>query len=173
MDEKLFKLIYTFFIGSMLALFVGFGISAFYPAPEDPEYHVTALDTGMRDDLSEKEQLRKEREYEQQWKSYDESLRAYNQNVSIMALLASVVLMMLGTWITRRNSLIANGMVLGGLLTLAYALIRSMYVDDVKYTFAAISVGLLVVLYLGYRQFANSQQPKKKPAKKRVAKKKK
>lgn len=37
-EVQILKLVYTFFLGLLIALFVGFGINTFYPAPDEPEY---------------------------------------------------------------------------------------------------------------------------------------
>lgn len=36
-DNNVMKIVYTFFLGALLALFVGLGIQTFYPGPEMPE----------------------------------------------------------------------------------------------------------------------------------------
>ncbi|QQS18821.1 hypothetical protein IPL68_02020 [Candidatus Saccharibacteria bacterium] len=53
---------------------------------------------------------------------------------------------------------------LGGLFTLIYSIGRGFASQNSKYVFIAITVGLALVIYLGYRRFAHENLPPKKHA---------
>ena len=169
MDKALFQLVYTIFLGLMLALFVGFGVSTFYKGPTAPEYpsYVTEQQPGSNA-KAEKLEREKQRAYEKASAKYEEKSKLYNRNVSIITLASSVVLLGIGLSAGPRNRTIANGFVIGGLLTLGYSIIRSLIAENIEYTFVSVSIGLLVVLYLGYRSFVVAE---KTPAKKKTKKK--
>lgn len=158
MDDKILKIVYTFFLGLILALFVGLGISTFYQAPQPPNdpFSYPAKEMSAPDDtaLIEKQQ----REYE----AYAKKSQEYNRNVSVIALVGAVVLLAVSLAFEKRNTVIANGILLGGVFTLLYSIARGFSSEDNKWTFVAVSVGLLVALYLGYRRFAVTTPAKKK-----------
>jgi hypothetical protein len=58
----------------------------------------------------------------------------------------------------KKVEVISDGVMLGGLFTLLYSLGRGFASQDSKYSFISITVGLMVVLYLGYHRFV---RPKK------------
>lgn len=60
---------------------------------------------------------------------------------------------------TGKEHVINGGIMLGGLFTLFYGLMRGFASQDSKYSFVAVSVGLVIVLFLGYRRFSDKQLP--------------
>ena len=163
-DNKILKIVYTFFLGIILALFVGLGISTFYPAPTAPEYP-RELSSYSKEPTIEQtaEQQKNQQKFDDEQRSYSEKVQPYNRNVSIIALVTAVILVGLSLLFEKFNKVIANGVMLGGLFTLLYSLGRGLASEDTKYTFIAATVGLLIALYLGYRRF--SYDADKKPAK--------
>lgn len=152
MDDKILKIVYTFFLGIILALFVGLGISTFYTGPTMPEYPVTSPEFREPARLDTEAQ----RQYDTQYQEYNEQYQTYHRNVSIISLIAAVVLLVISFLFDARNKVIANGILLGGVFTLIYSIGRGLVSEDSKYTFVAVAISLLIVLYLGYRRFAPS-----------------
>ena len=74
------KLVYTIFIGVLLAIFVGVGIAAFYPEPERPEtpalLELYKLPTDPSRDPTISAQLQKEQE------AFDEVLKTYEEKMN-------------------------------------------------------------------------------------------
>lgn len=132
--------IYTLFLGLILAIFVGFGISAFYKSATSYSY-----ETG--------------------YGAYDSSLGIYNLNVSVIALVASVLLLMIGLIFENYIHAISDGFLLGGLFTLIYSMVRGMTVNDSGLVFIIATVGLVAVLYLGYHKFLRTQSLQSKNGK--------
>ena len=154
MENNILKIIYTFFLGLLLALFVGLGISTFYIAPTAPEYtYSTSSDKPQTDPAY--------RTYNEQSKRYEEDKITYNRNVSMIALASAVMLLIISFGLEKRNKIIANGVLLGGLFTLLYSIGRGFASQDSKYTFIVVSIGLAIVLYLGYRRFSDHPEKKK------------
>lgn len=155
----LLPLLYSFFLGILLALFVGIGVNTFYEAPPSPEYPVE-LQTSK--EFTE-EQRQIERTFEASMREYEETLQPYNRNVSIITLVASVLLLVVSMVFGRHLKVIADGIMMGGLFTLIYSIGRGVASGDTKYMFVTISVGLIVVIFLGYRQFIAHDQPVAEP----------
>lgn len=159
MDDKFLRFVYAFFLGLIIALFVGMGISTFYPAPEMPEYpphSITPADmSGNGTTKVPEEDLQVQREYEEAYKRYDEASQTYHRNVSIISLVSAVIFVILSSLLARKNHVIMNGVMLGGVFVLIYSIGRGIASTDTKYTFIAVSISLLVILYLGYRRFGN------------------
>ncbi len=133
--------IYTLFLGLILTIFVGFGISAFY----EPTTSYT---------------------YEAGYEAYADSLGVYNLNVAVIALVASVLLLMVGLVLESYIHTISDGFLLGGLFTLIYSVTRGMMANDSRCVFIIAAVGLVVVLYLGYHKFLRTQSLQRKNRKK-------
>lgn len=148
------KLIYTLFLGVLLALFIGLGINTFYPGPKAPEYPVELNSTGK--ELTS-EEIAIERSYTKQQRTYEEKNKPYSRNVSIAALIAAVILLTLSLVLEKRLSILADGIMFGGLFTLLYSIIRGFVSEENKYVFVVVTIGLVTVLYLGYHKFIRSQ----------------
>lgn len=151
-DNNVMKIVYTFFLGALLALFVGLGIQTFYPGPEMPE-PTTGVEFVPEGSAPAEEQREEMEEDERQWRLWQEEQQSYSRNVAVVALGASVVLLGLSLVLEKRNRVLTNGVMLGGLFTLLYAIGRSFASSETTMTFVAVSVGLAVVLLLGHRRF--------------------
>lgn len=146
------RYIYTLFLGVILALFVGLGISTFYEGPKQPEYPIV----NTQDKTPTAEQNQADRQYEAAYRAYEKKYQPYSRNVSIIALVAALVLFVIGFLFESRNSIISGGVVLGGLFTMVYSIIRGFVSTDTKYTFVVVTVGVAIALYLGYRNFTRA-----------------
>jgi uncharacterized membrane protein len=155
------KLLYTFLIGIFFAVFVGVGIAAFYPQPKFPE-QPTLLKYSppeITKDTSESAKYKVEAEkFDRAQRKFQEQLQLYNRNVSIIALVASIIIVIASLTLVRTILLIADGLLLGGVLTLIYSVIRGFGTDDNMFRFIVVSVGLLVSLFLGYVKFIKSEK---------------
>ena len=150
------KVIYTFLLGIFLAVFVGVGIAAFYPEPKYPEAPIAIKYGGT--DMSKESQLTPEtkaqiEKYDQEEKAYLVESRKYNRNASIIALIAAIIVVAVSlTWF-KTILVIADGTLLGGVLTLSYSVIRGFGTEDNMFRFIIVSIGLFVSLFLGYVKF--------------------
>jgi hypothetical protein len=155
------KYIYTLFLALLVALFVGLGIDAFYPGPKVPEMPVI-LETEKPgcEDTAELKNVRLE--FNQAQKDYSDQSKPYNRNVSILALVAAIVVLVASLTLLSKIKMIADGILLGGVFTTAYSIIRGLINEDTKFRFLIVTVGLLIALILGYIKFI---QPKEEPEK--------
>jgi len=159
-DNKIIKLVYTFFLGLLLAVFVGVGIDTFYPPPEEPKYQEDYSIQRARQEPT-KEELKKQQEYDKKWEKHQEELKPYNRNVSIVTLLAAFILIAISIIYDKKLKFLSDGVMLGGLFTLFYSIGRGFASSSSSYVFIIVSAGLALVLYLGYRRFVKPQPPKK------------
>jgi heme A synthase len=155
MEDKLLRLVYTFFLGLIIAVFVGMGIATFYESPKPPEYPVQAeaqLNDTKVSPVANAEQVKYERDY----RAYDKVSQVYHRNVSIISMVFAVILLIISFLLERKNSVITNGVMLGGVFVLIYSIGRGIASSDTKYTFIAVSISLAIVIYLGYRRFGHT-----------------
>jgi hypothetical protein len=152
------KYIYTIFLALLVALFVGLGIDAYYPGPKVPEEPVI-LQTEKPgcEDTAELKAARQE--FNQDQKDYADQSRPYNRNVSIFSLAAAIVILIASLTLLSKIKMIADGILLGGVFTTAYSIIRGLMSEDTKFRFLIVTIGLIIALVLGYIKFI---QPKEK-----------
>lgn len=153
------KVIYSFFLGLLLACFVGFGINTFYPAPAAPaEPNFGYVE---KEGLNQAQQA-VQTAYEKDRHNYETNqLNPYNRNVSIIALGASVIFIALSLLLNKWNSTLADSAALGGIFTLIYSLGRAAAANNSGFSFAAVTIGLAMVLLLGYLRFVRQAASKK------------
>jgi hypothetical protein len=158
------KLIYTFFLGVLIAIFVGMGVATFYPEPKYPEYPTT-LQYSTDGELTA-EQKKLERQYTKDTNTYTNKQKSYDRNVSIIILTAAVIILVVSLLIHPKMDVVSDGLLLGGIFTLIYSISRSFSADSPKVSFAVVSVGLVVTIILGYRKFVKPQLTDATPKKK-------
>lgn len=158
------KLIYTLFLALLVALFVGLGISAFYPAPKAPEYPMELQVQDMQKaecNVSVETKALRERNIKAQ-KAYEEESKIYNRNVSIISLVAAIIILVLSLTLLAKINMIADGILLGGVFAAVYSIIRGIMSENTQFRFIIVVVGLAIALTLGYIKFirlkANPQQ---------------
>ncbi len=143
---------YAVFLGILLALFVGVGIAAFYSQPAGPEYPQEQIGYVNKDGLNEQQQ-KIENEFNIKQKAWEEEMKPYNRNVSVVALASAVVFVCIGLIFDKKIRVLADGAMLGGIFTLIYSLGRGFAAEDSKYSFVMVSVSLAIVIALGYLRF--------------------
>ena len=159
------KLVYTIFIGVLLAIFVGVGIAAFYPQPKHPETPLLLKlykpPTEPLSDPTISAQLEEEQKtFDETLKIFMERMAKYNRDVSIISLIAAILILIISLTLFRKILIIADGLLLGGVITLLYSVARVFGSGDDKLRFLVVSVGLVVSLILGYLKFTEPSKNK-------------
>lgn len=154
-DNNVLKLVYTFFLGILLAIFIGVGISTFYPGPKAPEFP-TSLNTYGKDPTLTTDQIAVQKDYDAKMAKFNESQKPYSRNVSIITLVSSVILLSASLLLEKKIRFISDGVLLGGLFTLIYSIGRSFASSDNKYVFIVLSISIVAVVYLGYHKFVRA-----------------
>jgi hypothetical protein len=158
------KYAYVIFIGVLLAAFVGVGIAAFYKAPMYPDTPVRLKYpppySGETPATISAEQRMDQEKAEKDQKIYREKSQEYNKIVSLIALTAAIIVLIISLTVIKQLAVIADGAILGGVLTLIYSIIRGFEAQDDIFRFLVVTVGLLVALTLGYLKFIKPQSGK-------------
>ncbi len=155
-SEMPLKLLYTLLIGIFVAVFIGVGIAAFYPElkyPEPPNSIKYGYSEPEKNEKMSEETKAEIEKYEQEQKTFQINSQVYNRNVSILALIFSIILVIISLTLFKKIYLIADGLLLGGVLTLLYSVIRGFESDSNMFRFIVVSVGLVISLFLGYVKF--------------------
>jgi hypothetical protein len=145
MENKVLKIVFTLFIGVMVALFVGFGIEAFYPAPPYPN----DLEIIYAKEMTEAQQATAQALQT----AYDEAVKLHNQITSIVVTAVAVIIMFVSMFLEKRNITLTNGLLLGGLFTLIYGSGVGFSAGSAMITFITVAVGLAAVIVVGVRRF--------------------
>jgi hypothetical protein len=132
--------IYKVLLSLFLVAFVGVGIAAFYPEPRMPDaliYTGGPLPTELQPVA----------------RAYHDAMARYNRDVSIIAAVAAIAILVLSLTGLRRIAIFSDGFLLGGLLTFVYSILRGFGVEDNMFRFVIVSIGLVIALGLGYIRF--------------------
>ena len=153
----LIKYVYIVFIGILLAAFVGVGIAAFYKGPKPPEYPVELQYPEIKENAymatPSAQRVKLQQEQDSQFKQFRKLDEIYQRNVSIIALIAAVIMLVISLTLLKQIQVIADGLLLGGVITLGYSVIRGFGSNDDMVRFLVVSASLLVTLILGYIKF--------------------
>jgi hypothetical protein len=147
MENKVLKIIFTLFIGVMVALFVGLGIEAFYPSPVYPDI---MWEENMTDEQTAAIQAAEA--------AYQEAVRVRNQIVSIVVTAIAVIIMVASMFLEKRNLTLTNGLLLGGLFSLIYGSTVGFSAGSAMVTFITVGVGLAAVIVVGVRRFSPTRE---------------
>lgn len=156
------KFVYTIFLALLVALFVGLGISAFYPGPKEPQYPI-GLETNEKIGCEETQEQKTIRiEYERATRDFSEKFKSYSRNVSIISLAAAILILIASLTLLAKIKMIADGILLGGVFTTIYSIIRGLMSEDTKFRFLIVTIGLLIALVLGYIKFIKPKEEQEK-----------
>jgi hypothetical protein len=155
------KFIYTLFLGLLVALFIGWGVAAFYPAPQGPEYPlqkepaVFVSDGRSIPTVTETTEQKAERlAYEKASRKFSkETFPRYNKTVSMITMVGAILTMIISLTLLSKIDLLSDGLLLGGVLTELYSIIRGLMAEDTKWGFVTVTIGLIIALLLGYIKF--------------------
>lgn len=145
------RYIYTFFVGLILAIFIGLGVAVFYEAPKAPE---SPNFYGSELTVREKEQ---QKAFDVEQRAWEKERQEYNRNASIIVLSCAIVILIISLLFSEKLGVIADGLLLGGIFTLLYGIGLGMATDNNQYRFAVAAVGLAITLVLGYVKFSRHQ----------------
>lgn len=153
------KLVYTVFLALLVALFWGMGISAFYPAPKMPETPVILEQSYKNpgESLSTTEKAA-QLAFEKEQKDYSEKNKLYSRNVSMVALGLAVLTLVISLLLSTKVPVLSDGLLLGSVFTLAYAIIRGFESEDARFRFVIVTVGLFITVFIGYWKFIKTSK---------------
>jgi len=162
------QLIFSFFLGLLLVVFVGVGVFTFYPGPDSPDdSRQERLEELFREqerifqrsgekELTEAEQNQVDEINEEIDEINDDLMderSVWARNTSIVLITFATVLMIVSLVLPEAMHVISNGTLLGGLFTIVYGTGWSFVGGDSKARFAVVTVALLLTLLFGYIKF--------------------
>lgn len=154
------KHLYAFFLGALIAIFIALGIEAFYPKPLMPEYPI--MTAPLKPDGSQStEDFNRQRAYEIRSREFQKETQNYNKMVSIISIVLAVILVGISVLFVEKILIISDGILLGGIFTLIYAIGRGFGTGNEQFHLIVVGVGLLVALFVGYWKFVKPQKKSK------------
>jgi hypothetical protein len=155
------QIIYMVFLGILIAVFFGLGIDTFYPGPKAPDYPTTLQEREFKSTTApvytDEDQALLDK-YDKDMREYEVSRKSYSRNVSMLSIALAVLALALSLTILVRWEVIANGVLLGGIFTLGYSLIRGLETDDTRFRFFLVTAGVVIALVLGYMKFIKPRE---------------
>jgi hypothetical protein len=147
--------LYTLFLGLLLVLFVGVGIAAFFPAPAMPDSPIVSTGSDVKDPTFQSEADRK---YQEQMRVYEAARKNYDRNVSLLLLGGAIIFVLLGLTTLRNLPIINDSLLLGGVFTLVYSIMRGFGAGDDAFRFMLVTASLAVAVALGYMKLIRPMQ---------------
>lgn len=148
--------IYAVFVGLLIVLFFGLGISAFYNEPKPPSYPEVVFTEGKPNESDEIIM----KKYQDESDKFQTDMALYSRNVSIITIILSITVLFIGLFVINNISIISNGVLIGGIFTLIYSIIRGFMADDIRYRFVVVTIGLIISFALGYIKFVRPNRAK-------------
>lgn len=142
---RFLRVVYAVAIAIVLVLVVMFGVEAFYPSPQYPEYPepIPAYDSPEYEEW--------EQERAEAWDEYEQEVAMYERNIFFVVLPLGVVFAVGGTFVRPRLDIFGAGLILGGIGTMISAI--TPYNLDNMLRFAGIAATLAVLVFVGYKVF--------------------
>jgi hypothetical protein len=141
MTEKSLRVLYSIGLGIIIVLFVGLAIATFYPAPELAPFPAD-MSGAAREAAKDAHKI---------------AMQDHNRDVTVIALISAILILGASIWSEARNTVFAGGFLIGGLLTLLYGLMRGLTSGVTAVAFFSVTVGLVVVIYLGHQRFFSAR----------------
>ena len=129
------QIIYSFFLGLVVLGFVGIGINTFYPEPKPP--------------------------YGDYTEAFQASVQAWALNTSIILLVCATIVMAVSLVRAENLTVISNGLLLGGLFIMIYAVGMSVASDKSVVRFVVIAFALGITIAIGWLKFIRGQHEPK------------
>ncbi|NHB84942.1 hypothetical protein G7085_10885 [Tessaracoccus sp. HDW20] len=128
------QIIFAFFLGLVVVAFVGIGVNTFYPEPDYP-----STEAGQAE-----------------WASVHGHWALVT---GIVLLVCATLLLAVSLLLPGEQAVISNGVLLGGVFTMIYAVAMTFSADTSIARFAMITVALAVTILVGYLRFVRGRRP--------------
>jgi len=164
------RTIFSFFLGLMLAAFVGVGVYTFHSPPEQFDSQIRDLDRrqqAIRDsrppnelEASDRDQIREiNRQRNDLTDAAEKARKPWTRSTSIILMVFATLTMIVSLVRAGQLPVISNGLLLGGVFTMLYG-VGWIVVSETSITrFLVMTAGLLTTLGLGYLRFVRRSAP--------------
>jgi hypothetical protein len=150
MENAGMRLFASVILGIVIALFVGVGINTFYPEPTYPMDSMAYVGEPTEEEIEASNEA---------YEAYETQRQAHSSVVGIVAIIFSVALMLASLVLTKKNTVISQGLLLGGLLLICYGAIQGISSGNTLAAFLSIGVGLAALIILILRRFTPTNSP--------------
>ena len=158
------RTIFSFFLGLMLAAFVGVGVYTFHSPPEQFDSQIRDLarreqairDTKPPDELtaSDRDQIQEiNRQRNDLVDAQEQARKPWGRSTSIILMVSATVIMTVSLVRAGQLPVISNGLLLGGIFTMLYGVGWIVASDTSITRFLVMTAGLVTTLGLGYLRF--------------------
>ncbi len=158
------RTIFSFFLGLMLAAFVGVGVYTFHAPPEQVDSQIRDLarrEQAIRDskppnelEASDRDNIRElDRQRNDLRDAADKARKPWVQSTSIILMVFATLIMAVSLVRPGQLPVISNGLLLGGIFTMLYGVGWIVASDKSVTRFLVMTAGLLTTLGLGYLRF--------------------
>ena len=145
MEKLILRIVMTGALGIIIALFVGVGINTFYPEPVYPQ----ELNTMFSAEPTEEETKR----YNELSEQFSQDVKSYNTIASLVTVIIAAGVLVVGLLVRKKNLVVSNGVLLGGLFLVIYGSLRGIDSDNQVVSFIAIGIGLISVIAVTLKLF--------------------
>lgn len=166
------QLIFSFFLGILLAVLIGAGVWTFYPDPygaNSPEQEqleelykqqerLNTKTVGAPTPAQQVEQRRIQDEIDKINDDMTDGRSTWAINTSIVLITFATVLMAISLFLPEHLRVFSNGVLLGGLLTVLYGTGWSFAGGNSRARFFVILVAVLLAVVFGYLRFIRGRQ---------------
>jgi hypothetical protein len=156
--------IFSFFLGLMLAAFIGVGVYTFHPPDKELDRQIQELDRreqairngAPHDELPAADRDEVQQISESRNKLHDaaqDRREAWGRSTSIILIALATLVMAVSLVRADQLPVISNGLLLGGVFTMVYGVGWIVSTDTSVSRFVVMSVALAITLGLGYARF--------------------
>ena len=139
------KLFASVVLGIVIALFVGVGISLFYPEPSYPSELMTFSNSEPTDAEAEASNLA--------YMEFERERQLHSGVVGVVAIALSVLLMVGSMFLAKKNDVVSQGLLVGGLLLICYGATQAISSGNMMVAFISIGAGLVVLIVFILKRF--------------------
>ena len=158
------RTIFSLFLGLMFTAFAGVGVYTFYPPSEEFSTQIRDLnrreeiirDSRPADQLTDEDRAQIQELNLQRYALQDareEAEKPWGRNTSIILMVTATLAMAVSLVRASQLPVISNGLLLGGVFTMLYAVGWIIATDSSIARFVVMAVALLITLALGYIRF--------------------
>lgn len=143
---SLLQVIYSFFLGLVVVGLVAIGINTFHPQPRWPEFPYDKVEGPLSPEQVAQQQAAQE--------VAQRAHEAWSLNTSIILLVCATLILAVSLWRPHRMAVISNGLLLGGIFTMIYAVGQSLSSSQGQLArFFVALAALVVTVAIGWLTF--------------------
>lgn len=172
-QKNALQVIFSIFLGLMLATFVGIGVYTFYPMPkaiDDPALQEQIRRLELERDsyysktggvISEADQAKVaslDTQIQQLYDKQNKPNETWGRNTSIILIAFATLVMAISLIRADQLKVLSNGLLLGGIFTMIYGTGWAIATGTSLARFWVVTAGLIITIGLGYLRFVRSKK---------------